>query len=62
MKTEVKIIGHPHQCEFSDGMMGYIDGYVRGGDDRAYAVVVCGEKIDFVPLYSLRVLNNTIKP
>lgn len=40
MKTEVKIFGQNQYKEWNDGDTGYIDGYVKGGDERPYAVVI----------------------
>lgn len=40
-RTRVRFIAekHPHN-EMKRFERGYIDGYVRGGDDRPYAIVV----------------------
>jgi|2_EtaG_2_1085320.scaffolds.fasta_scaffold37301_2 sugar lactone lactonase YvrE len=57
MKTKVEIKTDVHQCQLKKGEKGYIDGYVRAADNRGYAVVVVGERLDFVPLYSLKVLQ-----
>jgi hypothetical protein len=57
MKTKVEITQNVHQCIFKQGDIGYIDGYCRAGDDRAYAVVVVGDRLDFVPIFSLRVIS-----
>lgn len=59
MKTKVTIIGDVNQSQLKGGMTGYIDGYVRGGDERPYAVVVSNEIIDLVPLYQLIVNQDT---
>lgn len=40
MKTRVEFIGTSQYNEWNIGDKGYIDGYVRGGDERPYAVVV----------------------
>ncbi len=55
-KTVVILTASPAQCMFKEYDIGYIDGYVVGGDGRTYAVVV-GIKdgiIDLVPMDSLR--------
>ena len=52
-KTKAIINSNTFQCRLEEGMEGYVDGYVRAGDDRPYAVVVSGEIIDMVPLYAL---------
>jgi hypothetical protein len=39
-KTRVLIKQKINQTDFEEGDFGYIDGYVRGGDERPYAVVV----------------------
>ncbi len=54
MKTKVEITADVHQCQLKKGEKGYIDGYAA---DRGYAVVVVGERLDFVPLYSLKVIQ-----
>ena len=55
-KTEVIATSDSHQCEIKMGDVGYIDGYVRGGDDRPYAVFVrlSDGKIDLAPAYLLK--------
>lgn len=40
MKTKVKLNGTNQYNDWNDGDTGYIDGYVRGGDERPYAVVI----------------------
>lgn len=40
MKTEVVIQDKDQYGEFEKGDMGYVDGYVRGGDNSPFAVVV----------------------
>lgn len=40
MKTEVIFLNDQHQESFKKGDIGYIDGYVTGGDGRPYAIVV----------------------
>ena len=55
-KTKVRLLGNPKQCVHEEGDEGYIDGYVRGGDDIPYAVVIVGVNIDLCPLHLLIVL------
>lgn len=54
-KTRVIIKQDTPQCSLIKGMIGYIDGYCRGGDNIPYAIVVCGYIIDMVPLYALEI-------
>lgn len=60
MKTVVEILKDVHQSELKAGDIGYVDGYVRMGDDRGYAVVVREDDglIDAVPLYLLRAIQH----
>jgi len=39
-KTPVILTANPYQEDLKKGDICYIDGYVRGGDDRPYAVLV----------------------
>lgn len=57
MKTKVEIIaddGRYH--DYKKGQVGYIDGYMRGGDDTPLACIVTGDRVIMVPLYFLKVL------
>lgn len=56
MKTEVIINGTDRYNSFNDKDTGYIDGYVKGGDDRPYAVVVLDkdDSVVMVEIYRLR--------
>lgn len=55
-KTYVTINDNDNQHkEYTKGDSGYIDGYVRGGDNTPYAVVVVKKKLVMVPLHSLTV-------
>jgi hypothetical protein len=58
MKTSVEIIGNYQYQTFAIGEKGYIDGYLQCADNRPYAVVVIGEKLDFVPIQALKVIKN----
>lgn len=54
-KTKAMIMSNVQQSELKKWDQGYIDGYVRGADDRAYAVFVrLDGLIDLVSLYQLR--------
>lgn len=56
MRTNVEIKEDDHQYnEFKAGEHGYIDGYIRGGDNRPYAVVVIGDRLVLVNTYNLLV-------
>lgn len=56
-KTKIRVIGDVHQSRLKKDDIGYIDGYVRGGDDRPYAVVVKDNIIDLAPIYMLEVFS-----
>lgn len=48
MKTKVRMLHDDSRYnEWKSGEEGYIDGYVRGGDDVPYAVVVLAGRIVF---------------
>lgn len=50
-KTKVKITGVYNHGTFKIGQVGYIDGYVRGGNDVPYAVVISEKVLDLVPTH-----------
>lgn len=55
-KTEVVITEDDRQYnEFKIGEFGYIDGYIRGGDNVPYAVVVIDHKLRMIPFTCLKV-------
>lgn len=56
-KTKVEVIVDSLYYKFKKGDKGYIDGDTRGANHIPYAVVVCEEKIEFVPIYSLKVID-----
>ena len=58
-KTKVILTQDVHQSEFKKDMIGYIDGYVRGGDGRPYAVVVVGSIIGLVPFFNINVIDES---
>lgn len=56
-KTRVFVTSNDVQHkEYSKGDKGYIDGYVRGGDNVPYAVVVIEKRIVMIPIHSLEVI------
>ena len=52
-KTYVRIIKDEPGEPAKSGDIGYIDGYVRGGNDVPYAVVVIQKTISLVSIYNL---------
>jgi hypothetical protein len=56
-KTKVEIISDTNQCRIHKGAKGYIDGYIRGGNDTPYAAVVSGDTVDLVPTYALKIIK-----
>jgi len=58
-KTKVRIISQVFEsgCSLKFGDIGYIDGYINGGDGRPYAVVVVANKIDLIPINALEVIQ-----
>lgn len=58
-KTKVKIVfvSNDNVHAIRKGMVGYIDGYVRGGNDVPLAVVVIGNQIDLFRLVQLEVIT-----
>ena len=56
MKTKVEILHDDHQYqEYKQGERGYIDGYIRGGNDVPCCCVVIGERIVLVPFTCIKV-------
>lgn len=56
-KTVVEITSKGEWCTFNVGDVGYIDGYILGGDGRPYAVVVGPNGgIDLVSTTNLRAI------
>lgn len=55
-KTKIEVTQDTNQCQLKKGTKGYIDGYVQLADGRPYAVVVCGEIIDLVPVWALKAI------
>lgn len=57
MKTKVELKDDVQQSQLKKGDKGYIDGYAQTADNRACAVVVVGEIVDYCPLYILKVIQ-----
>ena len=57
MKTEIEIKIEHQQSSFKVGDKGYIDGYIKGGDNRPYCCVVIGESIELIPFYCLKIIK-----
>lgn len=63
MKTKVIVIADDQRYnEYNKNDRGYIDGYVRGGDDVPYAVVVIDRRIVLIPTTNLTVSHNNQQP
>lgn len=59
-KTRVKCISPIlHHNIVKVGDCGYIDGYVRGGDDRPYVICVFGKSIVIADFFNLEVIENS---
>lgn len=58
MKTKVKVIQDDieNNHDFKKNEIGYIDGYVRGGNNRPYASVIIDKRIVLIPFNMLEVL------
>lgn len=57
MKTYVKFKSDEIQGIAKEGDNGYIDGYVHGGDNCPYAIVVSNGRLAFATLYQLEVID-----
>ena len=49
MKTQVEVKQDIYQEQAKKGDRGYIDGYIRGANERLYAVVVIKDFISLIP-------------
>ena len=58
MKTKVYINSDSYYYDIHKGDVGYVDGYIRGGDDTPYAVVVIGKSFSLVPLYAIELYED----
>lgn len=56
-KTKVEVLSDDHFGEFKKGERGYIDGYVRGGDDAPYAAVVIDDRVALISTTNLKVVT-----
>ena len=57
MKTNIIIKKDCVNGNYKEKELGYIDGYIRGGNDSPYAVVVLGDKLTLVPFVDIKVLK-----
>ena len=58
-KTKVKMnFDDSENASWSKGETGYIDGYVRGANDRPYVAVVINKKIVLAMVHQLEVINH----
>ena len=57
-KIYVKLKSNGQYNDYKAGQIGFIHGYLRGGDDRPYAVVVVGKDVVMAILYDLEVIEN----
>ena len=58
MKTKVRITCDFYYYDVHKGDVGYVDGYIRGGDDTPYAVVVIGKSFKLVPLHIIELYED----
>ena len=58
MKTKVRIACDSFHYNVIKGDVGYVDGYIRGGDDTPYAVVVIGKSFKLVPLHMIELYED----
>ena len=58
MRTKVRITCTSSYEDFHKGDVGYVDGYIRGGDDTPCAVVVIGKSFSLVPLYAIELYED----
>ena len=59
-KTKIKVISAiQHEADIAIGTEGYIDGYVRGGNDAPYVACIFGKRIVLARPYDLEVITNT---
>lgn len=59
MRTDVEVLYDVDDGMLKKGDKGYIDGYIKGGDNTPYAAVVCLDKgiIVLCPLHSIKPLS-----
>lgn len=56
IKVQVKSNDSVHN-DYKKGERGVIDGYVRGGNDAPFAVVLIDDRLEMIPLNLLRVIK-----
>lgn len=56
-KTKVLVIKKSQYNEYNIGDIGLVDGYVRGGDNLAYAVVIINNKFRMVDLRDIELFE-----
>lgn len=56
MKLTVKITLDSETNQYKAGDVGFIDGYIRGVNNRAHAIVLIGKRFVVVPLTSLEIV------
>lgn len=57
MRTMVRIKKNVYQEQAKEGDVGYIDGYVRGGNNTPLVVIIIKDFISLVPFYQLEVIK-----
>ena len=59
MKDRVKVMlkKELEHSELKPNVVGYVDSYIKGADDRPYAIVVIEDVIDMVQLFNLKVVK-----
>ena len=60
MRTYVKILQDQPQEPAKKNDVGYIDGYVRGGNDKPFAMVIIRDFISFVYIHDMEVISEEI--
>lgn len=58
MKTKVRITYDSHHYDVHKGDVGYVDGYMRDGNNVPCAVVVIGKSFNFVPLHMIELYED----
>ena len=58
MKTKVRITCDSYNYNLHKGDVGYVDGYLQGGDNINCAVVVIGKSFKLVPLYMIELYED----
>ena len=58
MKTKVRVTCNSYYYDVHEGDIGYVDGYIRGGDNTPYAVVVIGKSFNRVPVHIIELYKD----